>query len=243
MSPLRGLIFDKDGTLFDFAGTWVAWAEASLLRACAGDRARAARVGAAVGFDLAARRFARDSIVIAGTPAEVTEALLPHLPEFDGAGLLALLDEEARRAPQLEAVPLVPLLGALRESGLHLGLATNDTEAAARTHLAGAGVLELFHFVSGFDSGFGAKPGPGPHLAFAKARGLAPGEIAMVGDSTHDLSAGRAAGMCCIGVLTGPAEAAELAPLADVVLPDIGHLPAWLADRATAAAPREKATE
>jgi phosphoglycolate phosphatase len=50
----------------------------------------------------------------------------------------------------------------------------------------------------------------------------------MVGDSTHDLRAGRAAGMRTIGVLTGMARAQALAPLADVVLRDIGEIPAWL---------------
>jgi phosphoglycolate phosphatase len=34
--------------------------------------------------------------------------------------------------------------------------------------------------------------------------------------------------MRTIGVLTGLALAEDLAPLADVVLPDIGHIPAWL---------------
>jgi phosphoglycolate phosphatase len=34
--------------------------------------------------------------------------------------------------------------------------------------------------------------------------------------------------MQVVGVLTGPAEANDLAPHADAVLPDIGHLPAWL---------------
>ena len=48
-------------------------------------------------------------------------------------------------------------------------------------------------------------------------------------------SAGRAAGMICVGVLTGMAGPDTLAPLADVVLPDIGHLPAWLDGRAAAA--------
>ena len=51
----------------------------------------------------------------------------------------------------------------------------------------------------------------------------------MVGDSRHDLIAGRAAGMRTIGVLTGMARAEDLADLADVVLPDIGHIPVWLA--------------
>ena len=50
----------------------------------------------------------------------------------------------------------------------------------------------------------------------------------MVGDSPHDLVAGRAAGMTAVAVLTGIATEADLGPLADVVLPDIGHLPGWL---------------
>jgi phosphoglycolate phosphatase len=56
----------------------------------------------------------------------------------------------------------------------------------------------------------------------------------MVGDSRHDLIAGRAAGMPVVAVLTGVAGADELAPVADAVLPDIGHLPDWIVDRAPA---------
>ena len=67
-------------------------------------------------------------------------------------------------------------------------------------------------------------------LAFAHSLGLDPARVAMVGDSLHDLAAGRAAGMRTVGVLTGVAGAAELAALADVILPDIGGLPGWLAD-------------
>jgi len=50
----------------------------------------------------------------------------------------------------------------------------------------------------------------------------------MVGDSTHDLHAGRAAGMRTVGVLSGPAPREELAPFANVVLADIGEIPNWL---------------
>ena len=50
----------------------------------------------------------------------------------------------------------------------------------------------------------------------------------MIGDRTHDLDSGRAAGMTTVGVLTGLATRADLAPHADVVLDDIGALPAWL---------------
>ncbi|MGB3148663.1 MAG: HAD hydrolase-like protein, partial [Paracoccaceae bacterium] len=59
--------------------------------------------------------------------------------------------------------------------------------------------------------------------------GLAAGEVAMVGDSLHDLQSGRAAGMRTVAVLTGIAKRAELEPFADVVLADIGQLPEWIA--------------
>lgn len=223
----RALLFDKDGTLFDFARTWEAWAAAFLTRLTRSD-AEAAAVGAAIGFDMAQYRFRADSIVIAGTPAEVCDALAPHFPQMSRAGLLETLNEEAACAPQLEAVPLSPLLGALRAGGFKLGVATNDAEAPARAHLSSAGVEDAFDFIAGFDSGHGSKPGPGQLLAFCEVVDVPPEACVMIGDSTHDLIAGRAAGMHCVAVLTGMADAKTLAPLADIVLPDIGGLPDWL---------------
>jgi phosphoglycolate phosphatase len=127
-----------------------------------------------------------------------------------------------------EAVPLVPFLTSLRTRGLRLGVATNDTEAPARAHLEAHGITGLFDFVAGYDSGYGPKPGPGMCLAFAKSQGLDPARVVMVGDSLHDLVAGRAAGMRTVAVLTGVARHADLVGHADSVLPDIGGLSDWL---------------
>ncbi len=226
--PIRGIIFDKDGTLFDFGTTWEAWAAAFLLRAAAGDRARAAELGKQIGFDFTTQAFARDSIVIAGTPNDIADALAPHFPGQSHAALVHLLNEEAANAPQAEAVPLVPFLGVLRSRDLKLGVATNDAEAPALTHLHAAGVVSFFDFIAGSDSGYGGKPAPGQLLGFCAETGVSPDAVVMVGDSLHDLRAGRAAGMRTFGVLTGLATQSELAPFADVVRPDIGHLPTWL---------------
>ncbi|MCX7566464.1 HAD family hydrolase [Sulfitobacter sp. F26169L] len=231
--PISGLCFDKDGTLFDFAATWEAWAASFLLRASNGDIARAARVGEAIGFDTAARKFSDDSIVIAGTPGEVATALAPYFTDMSRAALLQMLDEEAVNAPQQAAVPLLPLLTEFRARNLMLGVATNDSEGPARAHLDAAGVTQMFDFVAGYDSGYGGKPAAGQLLAFAAAVDLPPEQVVMVGDSTHDLNAGRAAGMRTVAVLTGAAKADVLAPLADVVLRDIGEIPAWLDSRST----------
>ncbi|MGJ8625652.1 MAG: HAD family hydrolase [Sulfitobacter sp.] len=227
-SNIKGLIFDKDGTLFDFAATWEAWAVAFLSRATGGDAAYATRVGAEIGFDFVAQKFQQDSVVIAGTAGEIAAALKPHFKHLSDTQLLNMLNEEAENAPQREAVPLTELLTSLKARGLKLGVATNDAEAPARAHLAQAGVTGMFDFIAGFDSGHGGKPAPGQLLAFAAQCGLAPETVGMVGDSTHDMRAGRAAGMTCIAVLTGLALTDELAPHADVVLPDIGHIPEWL---------------
>jgi phosphoglycolate phosphatase len=228
LMPVKGLCFDKDGTLFDFAATWEAWAQAFLHRTVQGDVARAAHLGAAIGFDLERGKFAADSIVIAGTPGEIADVLAPHLPEHSRGGLLDILNEEAARAPQVAAVPLRPLLEGFRAHAIALGVATNDAEGPALAHLGAAGVTDLFDFIAGYDSGFGGKPAPGQLLAFARAMNLPPAHCIMVGDSTHDLHAGRAAGMRTIAVLTGAASAPTLAPLADVVLNNIGEIPAWL---------------
>lgn len=224
---LDGVIFDKDGTLFDFRQSWGGWV-ARLVRGLAADEGEAAALADRVGHDLAAAAFRRDSPVIAGTPDDVADALLPALPGLTRAALIGRMNALAETTPMAEAVPLVPALTALRTRGLRLGLATNDGEGPARAHLAAHGVAKLFDFVAGYDSGHGAKPGPGMLLAFAARFALAPARVAIVGDSRHDLMAGRAAGMRTVAVLTGVAEAAELAPLADAVLTDIGGLAAWI---------------
>ncbi|MCT8159589.1 HAD family hydrolase [Pseudoruegeria sp. SHC-113] len=232
MKEIRAVLFDKDGTLFDFHATWSAWAHDFLQALSGGEPALAARLGNAIGYDTELRIFKPGSPVIAGTPGEIADAMLPHLPGQGAAALIEQMNRAAAEAPMVEAAPLAELLSELRKAGFRLGVATNDAEAPARAHLEATGILPAFDFIAGFDSGHGAKPDPGMLLAFARATGLAPDQVVMVGDSRHDLLAGRAAGMATVGVLTGLAGPEELVPLANAVLPDISHLPGWLRGQA-----------
>ena len=222
------ILFDKDGTLFDFGATWNIWA-AAMIRELGQNRAEVMQaIAAAIDFDLAAQRFNPASPVIAGTNREAAECVARALPERDIDEIERYLMRSAANAPLAPAVPLAPFLEGLAGRGLRLGVMTNDTEFGARSHLQSAGIAARFDFIAGFDTGHGAKPEPGPLLAFAREMNLAPDRVVMVGDSRHDLIAGRAAGMQTVGVLTGMAVAADLADLADAVLPDIGHLPDWI---------------
>ena len=228
-TKLQAILFDKDGTLFDFQKSWGNWGGAVLQDLSGGDPDLLHRLADIIDYDLGNSRFLPTSIAIAGTGEEILQAMLPALPEADPAALLSGLEDRAVQAEMTPVLPLLPLLSELRGFGLKLGVATNAVEIEAQAHLEQAGILASFDKVLGCDSGFGAKPEPGMCSGFAQATGCDPAQVVMVGDSLHDLHAGRAAGMRTIGVLTGVASAHDLAPHADAILPDIGHLPAWLA--------------
>ncbi len=225
---IKAILFDKDGTLFDFAATWNGWAARMLKRLSAGEGDREQAMAASIRYDLVRGKFYPDSPVIAGSNLEVAELFSRHLPGRDVHEIERELAEAAAQADLAEAVPLPAFLDGLLARGLPLGVMTNDAELSARSQLRRAGILDRFVFVAGFDSGHGVKPDPAPLLAFCRTAGVAPREALMVGDSLHDLKAGRAAGMHTVGVLTGMALVRELDPFADAVLPDIGHIPDWL---------------
>lgn len=223
---IRGLLFDKDGTLFDFQSSWAPVHAGVVAELAAGDDRLAEALCGATGYDAATGIFAPDSLVIAGTSEEVMGAMLPHLPGWDPARLEAFLNAHATAVALAPVTDLDAFAATLGARGYRIGVATNDSEAAARAHLGP--VAERFDYLAGYDSGYGAKPGPGMVTGFLDRTGLGPDEVVMVGDSLHDLLAGRAAGTRTIAVLTGVAGAEELAPHADLVLDSIRDLPAWL---------------
>jgi len=228
---LRGhaVLFDKDGTLFDFTASWAATSAEILRRLADGDTARLEAMAQAGGFDLETQTFRDDSIIIAGTAAELFDMLatsgnlpLAHVRRVTNAAV-----SSAQMAP---VKGLLPALEALAHAGAKLGVVTNDSEAAALSHLRATGILKYFETVVGYDSGYTPKPDPGSCFGAANRLGVAAEQCIMVGDSTHDLEAGAAAGMTCLAVLTGIARTPTLAPLAHAVLPSVAEIPDWLND-------------
>ena len=224
LSPIRGLLFDKDGTLFDFEKTWNSWTSKILSEVSKQSNVSISALADAIDFDLKTGKLLPQSIVIAGTHRQVTAALHTKLSNWDFEHLESYLLDYVIETRQYEVVPLQKYFRKLKSEGLLLGVMTNDAERGAQAHLAAAGIFDLLDFVAGSDTGFGCKPAPEPLLAFAKITGLKPDEIAMVGDSLHDLQAAQAAGMMRIAVLTGVATEDELKKHADLVLPSIANL-------------------
>ena len=186
------------------------------------------KLAASIEFDLNTEKLMPQSIVIAGTHKQVTAALHRELPDWDFDHLESYLLDIVIETPQYEVIPLKSFFENLKSKGFLLGVMTNDAEKSARAHLINAGVYSLLDFVAGSDTGYGVKPHAEPLLAFSKQTDLQPNEVAMVGDSLHDLKAAHAAGMVGIAVLTGMATEDQLKKHANMVFPSIAELSQYL---------------
>lgn len=231
---IKGLLFDKDGTLIDFDATWGP-AGYEVMRALAGgERPALERLMEVSLFVEAERRFLPASPLVGGSSAEYGPLWADALGREPSADLYREMDELFRHWGLATLTPIGEpraILSALAARGLRLGVATNDAEASARAQLDALGLSGLVGFVAGYDSGYGSKPEPGMIEAFASHQRLRPSEVAVIGDSLHDLLAARAAGSLAVAVLTGPLKGAArsaLGPHADHVIGSIADLAAWL---------------
>lgn len=221
---LRGIVFDKDGTLFHHDLTWDHWTKNVIYQLANAFDHRAAALAKAIDFDLDTEKLLPHSALIAGTHDEAValfNQVMPNIPRESIDGILRSCLQDVVVVPTTD---LIALTAYFTDLGVQLAVMTNDLEEAARSQLASIGALSCFSIIVGADSGHGAKPSAQPLLHCAANMGLAPHECLMVGDSLHDLRAGQAAGMMTLGVLTGPANKAELAPYADFILPSLHHL-------------------
>jgi len=80
---------------------------------------------------------------------------------------------------------------------------TNKREISSIRILEAFGIEKLFSLVVGSDTTPERKPLPGPVLFALSKFGVAPGEAVLIGDSSFDIDAGRAAGVTTIAVTYG----------------------------------------
>ncbi|SFJ57040.1 HAD family hydrolase [Jannaschia pohangensis] len=225
---IRAILFDKDGTLTDFRATWDGWMPAMIRDLSRASGHPEQGVADAFGFDLGAGRL-RDDALIVTAPGHVTVAAAARAIGWSARDLSAWIGPRSSSVRQV-MVPGVPqVVARLVAAGLPLGVLTNASEAEARNHLTDMGIVDHITRIIGHDSGFGAKPDPRGAADFARALGLPPASVALVGDGLTDMAAARGAGLTAVAVLTGTLGRAALAPHAAAVIDDVTGLPDWLA--------------
>ena len=226
---LRGLLFDKDGTLLDYHATWMPLNRAVTLFAADGDEHLAQRLLVHNGYDPVTGRIRANTPLAAGTPDEIAESFAQMLGGPVRGDLGAEVDRLFRSgaAASVLVPDAVAAIAQFRRRASYLGIATSDSKAGLEASLAHHGILPQFDFVAAYDSGHGLKPGPGMALAFCAACDIEPAQMCVVGDNQHDLDMGRSAGAgLVVGVLTGTSTPADFEGHADKVYPGLAEMAA-----------------
>lgn len=102
------------------------------------------------------------------------------------------------------------MLAGLQARGTRLGLVTSKVEWAAKLSYERYDMARFLSVLVFHDDTVRHKPAPEPLLFAAAKAALDPSRTVYVGDSVHDIAAGRAAGMKTIGALWGPSEPGDL---------------------------------
>lgn len=231
ISNIKGILFDKDGTLLKFEETWTPINRKAAMVAANRNEELANKILVSSGYDPETKKVRVGSILGAGNSKEIAQAWKKSGARLTVPELIEMLDRMFTDA-MLDAVPvdnLRSVIQALYRQGYKIGAASSDSEQSIRTFLDSMELSSFFSFVTGYNSGDGHKPEPGMFESFCKHQGLDASQVAMVGDNPQDMEMGRRAKAgLCVAVLSGNGMIEDLNPLADFIITDISELPALL---------------
>ena len=117
---IKGLLFDKDGTLIDVTGTWVPTYHEVLAELFGRDAEKIEAMLVAAGYDPAKGQFTSGSVLAGGTTRDLISVWWPDLDQAGILEKLHLLDVEYRDVALKHLKPLMPLdpiLSSLRDRG------------------------------------------------------------------------------------------------------------------------------
>ena len=234
LSTIKGVLFDKDGTLIEMDPMWLpAWENAARQVAThAGQPLLADAMLRKIGYDRATGTFDQNATLLTGTVLDIIDAwetvLADNAPGDLELTLLKVFADASTRDP-VPVTDVKALLESLRRRGYVLGAATNDSSRKMQRMVDHLGLADVLAFHCGADAGHGGKPDPGMALAFCRETGLPPERVLMVGDSIVDALTTRAAGLgAAVGVRTGGTLTRDEEQIFDMVVDSIEDLPALL---------------
>ncbi len=198
------MIIDLDGTLVDTVGDFVA-AINLMLRDLWPDAPAALTVDAATvetRVGKGSENLVRSVLNHAQAQVKRAQADIDLIAKYDQAFARYQHHYQAVSGLYSSVYPGVPEgLLALQAAGLKLACVTNKPLAFARPLLALKGLEGFFSEVFGGDSFDRKKPDPLPVLKTCEALGTGPARTLMIGDSSNDAAAARAAG-CPVVLVT-----------------------------------------
>ena len=198
MSSVRGVVFDKDGTLADHDARWVPFFRRAIddLASACDDPALVTALRLELGVE--DTFLVPDGPSAVETPTRIIERIVAAVVArgHDPRRVDAFVAEAAAGHTLGPLCPIGDIVGALRmlrERGMLLGVATSDDRGNTMTELAALGVTELLPTVRCGDDDT-VKPDPAVLLGIVDEWGLGADELLFVGDSQADLETARGAG-------------------------------------------------
>ncbi|MGM0432426.1 MAG: HAD family hydrolase [Spirochaetota bacterium] len=232
----RGIIFDKDGTLFDYYEVWGPVFRLHVNRILTEfEREHDDRLRKRLLYLLG---IGNDGINSNGLIFQHNGALmLLRLFVFSKKNrlpyrrLIHLLTEgyfdskEQLNTSLLEMgneATLLPLFKALKEAGYYIGVVTSDNAESTDVSLQHFGIKQYVDMISTYDDHLKSKPHPESFDAFCEAFSLKPSEVVVVGDAPVDMKYARKGGAgYIIGVMSGSGDRRRLTRIADVLYPTV----------------------
>ena len=231
MTVIKGILFDKDGTLIDFMASWMPAIYEAAKHFSNDDQDIADKMLAASGYDKESGEIIGGSILAAANNQQIAECWSQFLEIQPDTAMVTQLNrifQYHNKHSSVAVTDLPALFSDLKSRGIKVGLATSDSEEGAIATLQALHVYQQMDFVCGYDSGHGVKPQAGMVNAFARKLGLDKDQIMVVGDNTHDLHmAHNAQAKLAVGVLTGTSSKEKLHE-ADYILNNVAEIPELL---------------
>ncbi|MCB2024238.1 MAG: phosphoglycolate phosphatase, partial [Ottowia sp.] len=192
------LMIDLDGTLVDTVGDFTVALNTMLaeLGRQGVTREQVVRLVGKGSEHLLKSVLALEGWAQSAMDSEAIEALFPTAWAYYQRAYLAINGRHSALFPGVREG-----LAALAARGLPLACLTNKPQAFAVPLLEQLGIAHHFRHVFGGDSFARKKPDPLPLLETCRALGSAPARTWMVGDSSNDAQAARAAG-CPVVLMT-----------------------------------------
>jgi phosphoglycolate phosphatase len=192
MKPLKGLIFDLDGTLLDSAPDLRQ--AVNLMLAEHGRRPLSLDEVKAMTGDGSMALVQRAFKV---TGDIISDDVFPYVQQFIG-------HYRNIKADPAQIYPhVVPILDKYHEVGVMLGICTNKQEAASYRVLEELNLLQYFEFIAGGDTFPVHKPNPGHLQGVITALDVPRETCVFVGDGINDVRAARGAEIPCVVVTHG----------------------------------------
>lgn len=238
---LKGIVFDKDGTLFDYAHVWaevlsetVATAFAEMGKGTAEHKRAQQAMLTLMGIDNEGNSLAKGLVFTHKRHLILKRYLLYCIRyRINAVKAFRLYQQNIKHSEDLVSKHLQNLdftvqqnlFSKLKERGYYIGIITSDTETSSKNFLSIMGLEGMVDFLSTRDSSYHRKPHPQAFKAFCSRFNLDSHEVAIVGDTETDMKmAKKGKAGYTIAVLSGSNDEKLLKRMASVIYKDISYL-------------------